>query len=327
MPKVFINGISLEETDPVKLRTILRDKIGVSLCFLDIPRYTHLLFYADELIPVDSTFEYSQYDEVVKQYKLKPFNYRKVAKCVNIQDTEVVEHINTYKRYVLKKAKRDRTIEAVILANCNHPNIIELHELFVYNGELFIIQDYAPYGDLFEYIAVKGNDLSNSYNEIIMQIVDGIEYLHSKGYAHLDLKLDNIVIKSINPVKVALIDFELSYAVPFITDRQFGTLDYMPPEIAKRSRDKNYIYDKDCDIWTVGVIILILFHNAQFHPFGSTEMEQFRRGTENPMILRRQPYWPKAIPKKFKDIAEILFTEREHRPSITQVKQLITQQQ
>ncbi len=330
MPIVFINGISLEETDAFKLRAILRDKVGVSLCFLDICKFTHLLYYAGELIPVSSEFKYSEYEDVVSQYKKLPFKYRKVCKCINIQETEIVEHVETNKQYIMKKAKKNytglvRTMEAVILANCDHPNIIKLHEVFMNNGELFMVQEYAPYGDLFEFIGVKGNDLSNSYNSIISQVIEGLTYLHSKGYAHLDIKLDNIVLLSLDPVRVAFIDFELSNSVPHFAVHQFGTFDYMPPEIAKRSTDRNYIYDKDCDVWMLGVIMVILFHNAQYHPFGSTEMEQFRRGTENPLILGMKPYWPTVMPEKIKAIAKAIFVERECRPTLETVRDLFNQ--
>lgn len=322
MPVVFINGITLEETDPVKLRQILRDKVGISLCFLNITRFTHLLFYGSELWPVKSSFNYTDYDEVVKLHKLTHFKYRRVCKCVSMegQDAEIVEDDNGQK-YVLKRTKRDKEIEAVILSNCDHPNVIGIHELYVHNNELIMIQEYAGYGDLFDFIATKGNDLSNSYNEIIEQIADGLNYLHSKGYAHLDLKLDNIVIKSLSPIKVALIDFELSLTVPYTTDRQFGTPDYLPPEIAKRSYDRQYKYDKDCDVWMLGVVILILFHNAQYHPFGSEPMALIKRGLENPRIIKLKPFWPKNMPKKYEDLATTLLVEREFRPTINEVIQ------
>ena len=45
-------------------------------------------------------------------------------------------------------------------------------------------------------------------NEILLQVVSGLQELHSLGYVHRDLKPENIVVSIDRPIKVALIDFD-----------------------------------------------------------------------------------------------------------------------
>jgi len=316
MPVVFINGIQLNETAEEKLEPLLADKVGVSKCFLKITNFSHLLYHGGELIPVDANFDYTNYEQVTYAYTHRGDKYKQIGKCVPNQDACIVECNG--QKFVMKKCLPKYTFEAVLLSNNKHPNIINLVDLYVHDHELVMIMEYAAYGDLFEYIAVKENDISEHYETIISQLVDVFDFLHSKNIAHLDLKPDNIVITSIAPFKIALIDFGYSKIVPYNTFAQFGTYDYMPPEIAKRT--SVYIYDKDCDMWMLGVVILILYHHMLRHPFGSGEDEKFARGTENPRILRIKPFWPKEMPKKYENIASLLFVEREKRATIKDVK-------
>jgi hypothetical protein len=79
MPTVFINGVALNETDPEVLTRLLADKIGVSKCFLKIESFTHLLFYAGDLMPVSSDFTYDNYEKVTYEYRYRHLKYKKVG--------------------------------------------------------------------------------------------------------------------------------------------------------------------------------------------------------------------------------------------------------
>lgn len=70
--------------------------------------------------------------------------------------------------------------------------------------------EYAPNKDFFDAlmeIKVKFDDtLVRTY---FHQLVSGVEYLHSHGIAHLDLKLENLMLGENFELKI--IDFDLSY--------------------------------------------------------------------------------------------------------------------
>jgi hypothetical protein len=105
------------------------------------------------------------------------------------------------------------TAEFCIGSVLHHENIIETIDIIQENGQLYEIMEFAPY-DLFETVMSK----KMSKNEIFCcfkQIVMGVNYLHSMGIAHRDLKLDNCVLNEFGVVK--LIDFGCStvFKYPF----------------------------------------------------------------------------------------------------------------
>ena len=88
--------------------------------------------------------------------------------------------------------------------------------------------------------------------------------MSEKKIAHRDLKLENILIKyedkSKNIYTFKLTDFGISNKLLSLSKRfssQVGTLNIMAPEILKGEK-----YDNECDLWSLGVIIYILFFKS-----------------------------------------------------------------
>lgn len=316
--RLFINGIVIENKTVDELNTLLAGKVGVSRCFLQVERFEALLFHKGELIPVEPDFDYCNYDKIISGYT--PWSkYSVLRKCNPDQRSMIVTDGECL--YVMKTCEPDRTIEAVILANCDHPNIIKVIDLYVHAGEVVMILEYAGHGDLFD--SNSNGEFQEHYETILKQISSALEYLHSRNIAHLDLKPDNIVVKSISPFQIALIDFGLSLNVPCLTSRLFGTPDYLPPEIAKFSHE--FIYNTDCDIWQFGVMTLILYHHMQVHPFYATEVEKFKHGIQNQRIVKMKPYWPKQMPRKLEELARRIFVERSERPVIGEITKMLNE--
>ena len=64
----------------------------------------------------------------------------------------------------------------------------------------------------------------------------GVSELRESGLSHLDLKLDNVVIKS--DFKLALIDFAHASCSNEMINRRTGTDKYLAPEVRYSKRDK-----------------------------------------------------------------------------------------
>mmetsp|Transcript_36902 Transcript_36902/g.33157 ORF Transcript_36902/g.33157 Transcript_36902/m.33157 type:complete len:236 (+) Transcript_36902:166-873(+) len=148
------------------------------------------------------------------------------------------------------------------LKNLNHPNIIKVHDSLIKretiqkNKSFFssmILMEYAPYPDLFQISSrcQLGSD-PILIRTIFHQLISGVEYLHSHGIAHMDLKSENVIIGA--DFKVKIIDFDHSVKIGESTSFCLGTKDFRAPEIRERDvRDP-----KACDVFSLAVILFIL---------------------------------------------------------------------
>jgi calcium-dependent protein kinase len=112
----------------------------------------------------------------------------------------------------------------------------------------------------------RGGNLANkNFNEqqsaeVTRKVLSALQYMHSKGVTHRDIKLENIMIDRSGEVK--LIDFGLatkyqSEEYANLTDT-VGTLYSMAPEVLEGT-----YYDNKADLWSVGVVAYLLLSKKQ----------------------------------------------------------------
>ena len=102
--------------------------------------------------------------------------------------------------------------EIQILQRVNHPNIIKyIGHSFpsrrIAPISIYLIHEFAPMGDLFDYCKRYG-PLSETESRIhFSQLCDAVEYLHGHGIAHLNLKLENILLDEDWNIKLSGFDY------------------------------------------------------------------------------------------------------------------------
>ncbi|KAI8998525.1 hypothetical protein BD414DRAFT_533366 [Trametes punicea] len=148
------------------------------------------------------------------------------------------------------------TAEFCVGSTLKHPNIIETVDIVTDHGHFYEVMEYAPY-DLFS-VVMSGNMTRPEIYCVFRQICDGVEYLHSLGLAHRDLKLDNCVMTKDNVVK--LIDFGTATVFHYpgkkttLATGIVGSDPYLAPEVL--SQDK---YDpRKTDVWSVAIIFMCM---------------------------------------------------------------------
>jgi mitogen-activated protein kinase 1/3 len=102
--------------------------------------------------------------------------------------------------------------EIAIIQKLNHPNIVKITDLF-YEGDpntfqdLYVVLECAD-SDLKKLLKSNLNLKTKQINKIAVGLLEGIQYLHSKGILHRDLKPANVLLYQDCRVKIC--DFGLS---------------------------------------------------------------------------------------------------------------------
>ena len=93
---------------------------------------------------------------------------------------------------------------------------------------------------------------------VLKQILEGVAYLHSQGYAHRDLKPNNVLVNKEKGIKIA--DFGLAKKMrPYATTR-VCTLWYRAPELLMGFKN----YSTKIDIWSIGCIAAQMVLGTQY---------------------------------------------------------------
>lgn len=106
-------------------------------------------------------------------------------------------------RYLAKFKK-----EAKIISKFNHPNVIRVHDVFDENNTSYYVMEYLEGESLSALIAKNGAFSENVAIHYIKCIGNALEYIHSFGVNHLDVKPSNIMVRSSG--EPVLIDFGVS---------------------------------------------------------------------------------------------------------------------
>jgi serine/threonine protein kinase len=93
--------------------------------------------------------------------------------------------------------------------------------------------EYVAGGELSTYLQMQGKIPEDMVKSIARQILHALQYLHKRKITHRDIKPDNILIASLDPLKVKLSDFGLSKVAQEETFLKTfcGTLLYCAPEV------------------------------------------------------------------------------------------------
>lgn len=153
------------------------------------------------------------------------------------------------------KERENALNEIRILASLSHPNVIGYKEAFYDEPSktINIVMELADDGDIAS--KIKHNFESHLFFKektiwsILIQILQGMKYLHDNNIIHRDLKSANLFLMKNGLVKIG--DLNVSKIAKLgMAYTQIGTPYYASPEIWK---DKPY--DSKTDIWSIGCIV------------------------------------------------------------------------
>lgn len=144
----------------------------------------------------------------------------------------------------------------------SHPNIVSLIHSFETDAHIYIVLEFCSRGDLYGAIRTGTGPLETEHvRQFMLELVDAVAYIHSKGLAHRDIKPENIFLTQSGEMKLG--DFGLATADRWTYETAVGSDRYMSPE-QYDSAGAGYCPEY-ADVWAVGVCLLnILFSRNPF---------------------------------------------------------------
>ncbi|MDF1664573.1 MAG: serine/threonine-protein kinase, partial [Planctomycetota bacterium] len=203
-----------------------------------------------------------------------------------------------------EEARREDAVErfqreAQAIASLRHPNLVAVHTVDRYQDIHFFTMEFVEGIPLDALLKKEGPMTGERAVEVLLPIVDSLEYSHREGVVHRDLKPANIIIDMHDTP--FLVDFGIAKRKG---DRQLtqtgeilGSVPYMAPEYIMGEE-----YTEACDVYSIGVCLYESLAGFENLPFGSdnTDIETIR-------LLKKIAYEAPAPIRNFRpDIDPVL---------------------
>lgn len=143
-----------------------------------------------------------------------------------------------------------------------HDHVVNLLQSFESQNHIYLVLEFCSNGDLYEAIRMDKGPLETEHvRDFMMQLVNSVEYVHSKGIYHRDIKPENIFLTQSGSMKLG--DFGLATSDCWSWEVAVGSDRYMAPEQYDPS-SAGYSTAK-ADIWAIGIVLLnVLFQRNPF---------------------------------------------------------------
>lgn len=166
--------------------------------------------------------------------------------------------------------------EASLLRSLHHPHVAKYIDEEIRHGTYsYLILEYCPLQDLRAQHKPPNRFSEPEVLEIFAQATSALQYLHEQGVTHRDLKPANILVRSRQPLDVAVSDFGISIrSQADMSSFARGTFVYMAPEVVaehtkdpEKGRRVDIKYDNKADVWSMGLVPLdLLLVDGLPHP-------------------------------------------------------------
>ncbi|KAL5716315.1 cAMP-dependent protein kinase [Ranunculus cassubicifolius] len=197
-------------------------------------------------------------------------SFAKVKFARNVQTGEnvaikILDKEKLFKHKMIGQIKREISTMKLI----KHPNVIRMYEVMASKTKIYIVLEFVTGGELFDKIASSGRLKEDEARKYFQQLINAVDYCHSRGVCHRDLKPENLLLDANGVLKVS--DFGLS-ALPQqvredgLLHTTCGTPNYVAPEVV---HSKGYDGAK-ADLWSCGVILFVLM--AGYLPFEDSNL-------------------------------------------------------
>ena len=246
-----------------------------------------------------------------------------VGHCATVwQGTSLETHI----AYAVKVVQRpgltqleDAAVmnEVSILRSLRHKNIVPLLDFFEGPDCFHIVMEKCNGGDVLDRVAGIEHYTEREACQFAQGLLEGVQFMHSRGIAHRDLKPQNLLLTSDDDnTSVKICDFGYAKRVhlPKSLTTLCGSLSYVAPELLR-----NHPYDESADMWSVGVIIYFLL--SGYLPFHHREQNELFKIIRLGRYTFDPKYWTGISAESISLIRQLLDVDSSTRYTSTQALQ------
>lgn len=186
--------------------------------------------------------------------------------------------------------------EASTLAHLQHPNIVQLYDYLEEEGGAYLVMEYVEGQPLDEFIAKTSGPIPEALAfNLFFQMLKGLEFAHSKGVIHRDVKPSNFLVTPDKRVKV--LDFGIAKLLESggkhltKTGTRLGTVFYMSPE-----QVQGQAVDQRSDIYSLGVTLFQMVTGQNPYKQDATEFTVLN-AIVHKALPRANSLYPAVSPK------------------------------
>lgn len=176
--------------------------------------------------------------------------------------------VKTFNLQGISPEKREQLeTEAEIFLAVDHPHVARLVDVYDSDDELSLVMECLTGGELFARVRKLKRFSEADAAVAAHQMLLAVNYIHSHGVVHRDIKLENFLYDYQGSSNLKLIDFGFSKVVQGDTKMDYccGSMSYIAPEVITKS------YTSQCDLWSLGVVVFVLLFG--YMPFAAEKKE------------------------------------------------------
>lgn len=180
-------------------------------------------------------------------------------------------------KFIDRGDKVNKHVKNEILNHRNllHHHVIQFREVYLTKSHLCIVMEFAPGGDMLDYVKKKGGLTEDQARWFFQQLIIGLDYCHKMGVANRDIKLENTLLDDSPWPLLKICDFGYSKheQLNSAPGSRVGTPAYLAPEVILNTRGSTYD-GKTADMWSCGVFLYVMMIGA--YPFEKPEDRRAR---------------------------------------------------
>lgn len=239
------------------------------------------------------------YAKVITAYSAKEKNIVAI-KIISKQTTS-----STFKRKFLHR-------EIDVVRGLNHPNIIKYYRSIETTHRIYIIMEYAKNGSLLDMVRKENYFSEPKARHVYHQLIDALEYIHSRGIVHRDIKCENILFDENDVLKI--IDFGFASCNKesrrAMSETYCGSRAYCCPELLKQKPYQPH----SADIWASGVVLFAMVYGKL--PYDDSDMNKLLKQVQTKVLFPEKP----EVSRSCQQLLTAILAPFKKRATLAQIK-------